>query len=167
MLSFSQHYCLANFDLDLDNAKLIWPYSHNTHILSIWAPYPCQLASQLLSVWLYKHMVSTHHTPVQNMVVPIHGYGAEPYGGQQVLALTTDNPTVMQAFWRDFQKEFNWVLVWEISSLSVFAAKLVILGAYVDSPMLPTWFEYNNWEDYCIWTHKACYHSICLCGLIF
>ena len=32
-------------------------------------------------------------------------------GGQQVLALTTDNPTVMQAFQRDFQKEFNWVLV--------------------------------------------------------
>lgn len=28
-------------------------------------------------------------------------------GGQQVLALTTNNPAVMQAFQRDFQKEFN------------------------------------------------------------
>ena len=28
-------------------------------------------------------------------------------GGQQVLELTTNNPAVMQAFQRDFQKEFN------------------------------------------------------------
>ena len=26
---------LANFDSDLDNAKLIWPYSRNTRILSV------------------------------------------------------------------------------------------------------------------------------------
>ena len=71
-------------------------------------------------------------------------------GGQQVLALATDNPTMMQAFQRDFQKEFNWVLVQEISSIDVFTAKFVIFGPYVDSPMLPTQFEYNNWEDCCI-----------------
>ena len=29
----------------------------------------------------------------------------------QVLALTMDNLTVMQAFWRLFQNEFEWVLV--------------------------------------------------------
>ena len=35
----------------------------------------------------------------------------------------------------------------EISLFGDFAAKFVILGPYVDSPLLSTWFEYNNWED--------------------
>ena len=37
------------------------------------------------------------------------GMGIEK--GIQALALTTDNPMVMQSFWRMFQNEFQWVLV--------------------------------------------------------
>ena len=39
----------------------------------------------------------------------MQGMGIEK--GIQVLALTTDNPTVMQSFRRMFQNEFQWVLV--------------------------------------------------------
>ena len=39
----------------------------------------------------------------------MRGMGIEK--GIQVLALTTDNPTVMQSFRRMFQNEFEWVLV--------------------------------------------------------
>ena len=122
-----------------------------------------------ISYWLSLDDMTGRQGTAQAYLETIKGtmHKMEIAGGQQVLALTTDNPTVMQAFQRDFQKEFNWVLVQKISSFGDFAAKFVIYGPYVDSPLLSTWFEYNNQEDCCIWAHKACYHSIYLCGLIF
>ena len=33
-------------------------------------------------------------------------------GGRNIIAVTTDNPTVMQSFRNKFQEKYFWVLVW-------------------------------------------------------
>lgn len=64
--------------------------------------------------------------------------------GRQVLALTTDNPTVMQAFRRMFQNEFEWVLV---RVYFTFPCLLADSTTSTDPPVLPSWIEYNNRQN--------------------
>jgi len=51
--------------------------------------------------------------------------------GKQVIAVTTDNPTVMQAFCQKFQGSYFWVLV-----SVVFPADFVVY-LYVNNPDIP------------------------------
>ena len=68
--------------------------------------------------------------------------------GKQVLALTTDNPSVMKSFRRLFQAEFPWVLVQEFFCRNWLSFVTDIIALYfIDSRMLPPWFEYDYWEN--------------------
>ena len=64
--------------------------------------------------------------------------------GKQVLALTTDNPSVIKSFWRLFQAESPWVLVWEISCRNWLS--FVTDMYFIDSCILPSWFKHNYWD---------------------
>lgn len=79
---------------------------------------------------------------------------------RNVIALTTDDPTVMQSFRRKFQGEFHWTLVTKnkIPGQNNFGTNLNYLS---DPRMLLAWAQYNNWEDLCISIHETNYLKVC------
>lgn len=66
--------------------------------------------------------------------------------GRNIIAATTDNPTVMQAFRRKFQAKFFWVLVSTSPPLIHLVVTYVMI---LDIPMLSPWAQYHYRRNMC------------------
>ena len=77
--------------------------------------------------------------------------------GKNFVALTTDNPTVMQAYRRLMKNAYYWILVSSIVVLSSFQKLILIL----DLTMFSAWVEYYDREIFFISGNETCYLADC------
>jgi hypothetical protein len=67
--------------------------------------------------------------------------------GRKLIALTTDNPTVMQAYRRKFQASYYWILVRYYLPSRQWNCDIDML---IDLRMFSPWVKHHNWRDRCI-----------------
>jgi hypothetical protein len=77
--------------------------------------------------------------------------------GKNFVSLTTDNPTVMQAYRQLMKNAYYWILVSSIVVLSPFQKLILIL----DLTMFSAWVEYYDQEIFFISSNEMCYLADC------
>jgi hypothetical protein len=72
--------------------------------------------------------------------------------GLNFIALTTDNPTVMQAYRQLMQNTYYWILVSSVAVLLLWKLKFV-----TDLALFSAWPQYYYREDMCIPCNETCH----------
>lgn len=77
--------------------------------------------------------------------------------GANLIALTMDDPTVMQAFRRKFQLVFFWVLARIIAN--IVHSDIYVL--FLDLPLLFAWIKHYDWKNHSLPPNEVDYLTDC------